>query len=402
MRMLGWILALFAAAVGITLAARYNAGYALFVWPPYRVELTLNLFIVLAVAAFAGLYLLMRLVAGALGLPARVRAARERRRAARGHGALNDALRAFLEGRFGRARKAADIAGGLGESPGLAGIIAARASQELRDYAARDAALARVEKDAPHEVALRVIAQAEMLLAERRPQDALTALAALGERHTAALRLELRAHRELKHWDEVLRLTAQLESRGVFDAEQAAQLRRAALVENLKRKALDAHALEEYWSRLPAADRRDARVALAAAQCFAALGGCAQAHAAIEASLEREWDPELAAAYGECLGGDALAQLERAERWLEAHPHDAMLLLTLGRLCAHRQLWGKAQNYLEASVAVEPTWTAHLALAELHERLGAADAARRHYRASLDLALAQLRESGGGRRRQPL
>jgi HemY protein len=281
-------------------------------------------------------------------------------------------------------------------------MIAARASHELRDYPARDAALRRVEADAPQEVALRAIAQGEMLLAERRPQEALAALAVLGERHTAALRLELRAHRELRHWDEVLRLTAELEKRGVFDAEQAAQLRRAALVENLKRKALDAHALEEYWDRLPVADRRDPKVALAAAQCFAALGGCGRAHAAIEASLEREWDPELAAAYGDCLGGDALAQLERAERWLAAHPRDANLLLTLGRLCAHQQLWGKAQNYLEASIAVEATYTAHLALAELHDRLGATDAARRHYRESLELALVQLRDAAGGRRRQPV
>ncbi len=250
MKLLGWILALFALAVGITLAARYNAGYALFVWPPYRVELTLNLFIVLAVAAFAGLYLLIRLASGALGLPARMRAARERRRAARGRSALNDALRAFLERRYGRARKAADLAAGMGESPALAAMIAARASHELRDYPARDAALSRVEAAAPQEVALRAIAQGEMLLAEQRPQEALAALAALGERRTAALRLELRAHRELKHWDEVLRLTAELEKRGVFDADQAAQLRRAALVENLERKALDAHALAEYWDRL--------------------------------------------------------------------------------------------------------------------------------------------------------
>jgi HemY protein len=78
------------------------------------------------------------------------------------------------------------------------------------------------------------------------------------------------------------------------------------------------------------------------------------------------------------------------------------LLLTLGRLCAEQELWGKAQSYLDASVAVEPTWSAHLALAELHDGLGHADAARRHYRESLDLAVAQLKQLTGGRRRTPL
>jgi len=95
-------------------------------------------------------------------------------------------------------------------------------------------------------------------------------------------------------------------------------------------------------------------------------------------------------------------RIERAETWLKEHPRDAALLLTLGRLCADRGLWGKAQSYLEASLAIEPTHSANLALARLNERLGNADAARRHYRESLDLALAQLKRVTGGRRRAPL
>jgi HemY protein len=79
-----------------------------------------------------------------------------------------------------------------------------------------------------------------------------------------------------------------------------------------------------------------------------------------------------------------------------------VLLLTLGRLCAQRELWGKSQSYLEASLAVEPTYTAHLALARLQESLGNAEGARRHDREGLRLALAQLNAVTGGRRRTPL
>jgi Tfp pilus assembly protein PilF len=53
-------------------------------------------------------------------------------------------------------------------------------------------------------------------------------------------------------------------------------------------------------------------------------------------------------------------------------------------------------------VAVESTWSAHLALAQLNERLGNVEAARKSYRESLGLALAQLRAVTGGRRRMPL
>jgi HemY protein len=100
--------------------------------------------------------------------------------------------------------------------------------------------------------------------------------------------------------------------------------------------------------------------------------------------------------------GDTVRRIERAEAWLATHPGDAVLLLTLGRLCFDQGLWGKAQSYLEASIAVEPTYTAHLALARLQEKLGNADAARRHHRESFELALAQLSAVTGGRRRTPL
>ena len=70
--------------------------------------------------------------------------------------------------------------------------------------------------------------------------------------------------------------------------------------------------------------------------------------------------------------------------------------------CAGQELWGKAQSYLEASIAIEPTYSAHLALAQLQEKLGNVDAARRHYRESLERALIQLRATTGGRRKIPL
>jgi HemY protein len=212
----------------------------------------------------------------------------------------------------------------------------------------------------------------------------------------------LKAQQQARNWEQVLALTEDLRKRGVFDPTQADQLRRYALAENLKRKATDARALEEAWDRVPATERAERRVALAAARGFIALGGCDRAHRIIEHAVGANWDSELVSLYAECEGSDTIRRIERAEEWLKTHPRDAVLLLTLGRLCAGQGLWGKAQSYLEASVAVEPTYTAHLALARLQEQLGNAEAARRHDREGLRLALAQLGAATGGRRRAPL
>jgi HemY protein len=68
-RVLFWFLLLAAAAVAVALAAKITAGYALFVAPPYRVELSLNLLLVLVVGGFVLGYMLLRIVRRTLGLP---------------------------------------------------------------------------------------------------------------------------------------------------------------------------------------------------------------------------------------------------------------------------------------------------------------------------------------------
>jgi HemY protein len=135
------------------------------------------------------------------------------------------------------------------------------------------------------------------------------------------------------------------------------------------------------------------------ARSFITAGKSEHAQRIIEDSLDATWDSELVALYAECAGG-TVTGIERAETWLKSHPQDAALLLALGQLCVHQALWGKAQSYIEASLALAPTYLAYLTLAQLHEQLGNADAARRNYRESLDLAVRQLREDAAqGRQR---
>src|SRR3974390_1825179 len=107
MRLTLWLLGLFALAVGTALLLSYNAGYALLVFPPWRVELSLNLLALLVIATIALGYLLLRFVAVLLRLPGAVREYHERRRRDQARQTLVDAMQAFLEGRFGRAERAA-------------------------------------------------------------------------------------------------------------------------------------------------------------------------------------------------------------------------------------------------------------------------------------------------------
>ena len=391
MKALFWTLAIFAVAVGLTLAAKSDPGYVLLVYPPYRIEFSLTLFAGVLVLLFVLGYGAVRLATHTLRLPAYVRAFRSKQRQEKGRNAMLDGLIAYFEGRYGKAEKFAATALEMAESPMLNAAVAARAAHEIRAFERRDSYLARAESEAPDHPVARLMTQAELLIDERRYPEALVVLKQLQElapKHLAAQKLELKAQQQAKNWDQVLALLTQLEKREAIEPVQAEQLRINAHLENLKRRAQHGDGLKECWQKISAADKLNGKIALAAARHFLALGSAVTAVEIIERSLDRQWDSELARLYGDCLGKEPVKQIDRAEKkWLTAHPHDAALLLSLGRLCAQQGLWGKAQSYLEASLAVEPSSEAHIALAQHLEKVNSLDEACKHYRKSLELAL---------------
>ena len=382
MRWLLWLLGLFAAAVAVMLAAR-NPGYVQFVYPPYKVEMSLTLFVFALLAAFVVGDLLVRLVFATLHLPEYVRTFREERAASKGRAAMMEALKAYFEGRYAAAEKAAVHAMELGEKSGLNPIVAARAAHELREFARRDAYLADAESKTVGESTMRLMAKTEFLLDQKQPQSALNSLKELSEtgmhKHIGALSLELKAQQQARNWDAVLEVMAQLEKRNAIDKVVAAQLRQQAWLEKLHTQATDVASLRALWKSIPGAFKRRSKIAAAAAEAFSKLGDCQSAQQLLVESLNAQWDSELVALYGECHSENNIAQIEQAERWLKQHTDDAGLLLALGKLCMHQGLWGKAQSYLDASLSLEPSRTANLALGQLAEKMGRHEQAIAHF-----------------------
>ena len=136
-----WLIALVlvaSLAVGLALAMRYNAGYVLFMVPPYRVELSVSLFVLLVAIVIGFAYFSLRVVFRAIQLPERARQFRQGRRRAQAHAAMLDGLRAMFEGRYAHAVRAAGKAANLGEAPVLNALIAARSAHLLREFELRD------------------------------------------------------------------------------------------------------------------------------------------------------------------------------------------------------------------------------------------------------------------------
>lgn len=391
MKGLFWILGLFAAAVALALGARLNDGYVLFVVSPYRAEISLNLFLLVLALAFASLYIVLRSLALALGLPKRVRAYRARRQKERAGLVFQDAVRLLFEGRFGQALKKAGEAHAAGTAPGLSALIAARAAQRMRESLKQQGWMERAKSDDPRTEAATLMLEAEMMNEARRFDEALNSLERLQARqgrHIAALRLELRARQGAGDWDGVVKLARQLSKRDALPVEVVSEILTQAHLANIARCALDTDKLSHYLRALPESER-GRRVVLAAVKALAAQGAEAEAQKLIEAALDAghnaTWHSALVVVYGRLGGGHQTARIARAEAWLAQHPDDAGLLMALGRMCIRQRLWGKAQSYLEASLSVEETQEGHLELARLCDQLERTEEANKHYRASASL-----------------
>src|ERR1700754_589286 len=387
LRGLLWLAFLFVIAVVLALAGRFDTGQVLIVYPPYRVDISLNLFVVALVVVFIVLYAATRIVRNIWRMPQRVAAYRARTRVAKAHTALRDAIGNLYAGRFSRAEKAARDSLAHDANRGAAGLIAANAAHRMHEYARRDEWLAKIDSADWQDA--RRMAPADMRADGRDADGALAALLEMqsqGGRRIHAQQIALRAQQQLKNWSEVLKLVKTLEKREAIHPAVAVRLRQLAAENLLRDRRHNADALLELWNSLSPTERHSPRLADLAAELLVALTRTQDARKIVEEALAQNWDARLLRRYPDTGGVDALPLIQKAEGWQKDRPEDADLLFTLGRLCLHQQLWGKAQSFLEAALKMADNETlkirSHRALARLHEQLGDSDKASQHYRES--------------------
>ncbi|HJV54056.1 MAG TPA: heme biosynthesis protein HemY [Noviherbaspirillum sp.] len=390
MRILLSLVILFAAAIGLAVGAEFNPGNVVFFYPPYRIDLSLNFFILLALLLFAVLYAVLNAIRSTQQIPQRVAAYRREKRDREGNRAMREALKNLFEGRFGHAEKAAVRASESPDNAGLSALIAARAAHRMGQPERRDIWLAKAQDDAALKTA-RLMTTIELAVDGQQPESALEAIGELnasGMRHIHALRLALKANQRAKNWNEVLRLVRLLDKRNALHPALSHRLRELAYEDLLSNQAHDAESIRRVWAGVPAEDRARPFVAVRAAKAFNALGLHDDARTVVEKALAAEWDERLVRAYGDSAAAEGspalLAQIERCEEWARTRPGDPELALTLGALCLRQKLWGKAQRHLEQALSDASDATtvrdAHLKLAQLHEALNQPEQAAAHYR----------------------
>lgn len=418
MRAALWLMSLFAVAVASALLASNNVGTVSIFWTPYRVDVSLNLVLFGLVVVLLTMHWAQRALTALFELPRQAKRWRLQQKERSVHAALLDGMAQFMEGRFLRARKSAELvlvrekslsdAGESLEHSGalrsVAHILAAESAHALQDKSSRQKHLdAALQEPMTGQSSLRqslvegaMLRAARWSLDDRNASESLLWLDRLPQgvsRRTLAMRLRLKAARLAGEPSQALDTALLLIKHRAFKAEAAESMVRS-LVFELIANTHELGQMQRLWARLGEAQRQSTDLAIQAAQHWLHLKGDA---VVARAWLKPIWDKlqqephklskaqqsKLVHIFDVSFSGQDSTEERDWLIWIEAaqkaNPRDPLLQFLAGRLCQKRQLWGKAQVLLaQAAVSLEDiqlrrqAWRSLADLAEQREDLSAA------------------------------
>ena len=393
MKALIWLVVLFAGAAAVAVLTHSYPGNVFIIIGDELRRVSLNTFILTTVVFVVVLYLLLSLLGRMVSIPGGMRRYGQRRRSAKVADALNEAGQAFFEGRFQKAQSEAEKVlknKECGDAAPLALMLAAYSAEQTNDDAAKQGYLQRLAA-LPESMQLsRYLLEAESALERcdyEAAQISIDAARKLNPGLTRLLQLELRMAVDQKDAMKVLRLTEQLGKAGALSATELQQYQWVAY-RQLLAQCHDAKALKTCLKRIPEADQKGG-LSVEIAERFQQLGLYAQAAKWAKTHYPLKRDVALLNVLFESSASlsdkEQQQAFEAADGWLKTYREDTDLLLALGEAAYQRQLWGKAQSYLEASLSQHPSIQAHLALAKVFKATEQKALAEQHQAAALAL-----------------
>ena len=197
-----------------------------------------------------------------------------------------------------------------------------------------------------------------------------------------------RARDGLAEWGEVIDLLPKLRKQNVFGEKELARFASRAFLGRLAEA--DGASLKSTWASFPAEQKKHPELVEDYGRRLLESGDDLEAEKVLTRAIKREWNGRLVAQYGRISGRDPARRLKQAEGWLKQHPEDASLMLCLGRLSLHNNLWGQARDYFETSHRLEPSAEACAELARLLFSLGERELSAQFYREGLLLRESNL------------
>ncbi len=321
---------------------------------------------------------------------------RQKRREENARLSLSQGLIDYAEGRFEQAEKLLLQHVQHSENPLLVYLSAARAAQQLGAHDRRDEYLRKAHLVAPNAGIAISLTQAELQLAHDQNEQALATLTQLNkntENHTYVLTLLANTYKHLMDWDNLKSILPSLKKYGNLSAKSFLCFEISVCngqLSNLSKSSVNKNTgsqpLITLWQDTPNHLKALPDVVEHYARQLVISEAAGEAENVLRLYLNKNWVESTITLYSELDVMIDNKQLEMVESWLRDHQHNAYLLLALGKICTSLSLWGKAKNYLEASIAINPMPETYLKLARLlEEHMIEPVAAQEYYRQGLHL-----------------
>jgi len=347
----------------------------------------LILVIVLLVILFVASHYALRLFSGISQVPRGLRFWQNRRQAEKADQNLMLGLIKLAECKWSEAEQLLSRFSQNARTPLLNYLAAARAAHELGAYDRRDQYLKLAHQAMPEAQNAVGLTQAELLLSQDQKEQALATLRHLQSvdpKNLKVLRSLGRLYQQVGDWENLIAQCALLRKYKAVAEEKIQNLEKTAYLAVMKAALLRQEPVQNIWYRMPKNLQNDEQALCLYVESLTEQNSNDIAEPLIRNFLKKHWNQQLIMLYGIIRGADPQQQLTFAESLLEQQEKDAVLLLTLGRLCLRNSLWGKARNYLEASIGAAPSAEAYAELGHLLENLGERDQAMEYYRRGLE------------------
>ncbi|RUR12024.1 heme biosynthesis HemY N-terminal domain-containing protein [Legionella sp. km772] len=377
------------ASVLLGLQLHNDPGYVLISINHWTIETTLWFALFLVLFAFIIIHISIQLLHKLGQMPRTIHQWNARRLANKAQAITRQGLIEYSEGYWQKAQTHLIQALPNTDTPLLNYLTAARAAQKMGDSQLRDHYLREAQQSMPEAKIAVELTQAQLQLANQQWEQALATLRHLHDlapRHPYVLKLLIKLYEQVRDWQQLITLLPRLKKHNVLSPQELESLQLTVYSQAMLdlEKQSQPEALIKLFNNLPKNISSNPDLLSAYVGFLLRIENYQLAEDVLKRHLRKEFQPKLVELYSLLPCNES--QLTFIESLLKKNPHSDALYRCLGRQAIAQHLWGKAKQYLEQALELNPTPSTYNELGKLYEHLNDSALACDFYKKGLALA----------------
>ena len=365
------------------LAIKADSGYVLIAYLKWTVEMPLWFAIIVIFIAFFIIHQFLDLITILEKSGDRWHQWWKYRKSQKANKITSKGILALIEGSFKKSEKLLIKSAKHSSIPILNYLGAAYATNKQEHYLKRDKYIYKALRIDPNQEIPIKLLQAQLQLQNNQLEQSLAILLHLQESHptnSKLISLLQKLYVKLNDWQSQFQLLPKLKKKSILSATKFTAFA-IEVHQHLLSQHVDSYdSLQNIWQKIPNDFKQQPQLIYSYAQQLLKFDKTEDAALLIEKYLKKNWDENLVSIYGLIKTPRPEKQLKIAEIWLKDHKDNVTLLITLGRLALAFKHWGKAKEYLLASLNIRKSIQAYAILAIAYEQLGLAEQAAKTYK----------------------